>query len=63
MAVTFSKRDIIDFVAARLPDDCTVCDAIEQLQLLEKIQRGIEDADHGKIMDHDDFFDELEIEG
>jgi predicted transcriptional regulator len=37
--------------------------AIEQLYLLEKIERGIEDADNGKLMDHDESFDELEAPG
>ncbi|MBC7852973.1 MAG: hypothetical protein IAF94_06020 [Pirellulaceae bacterium] len=59
--MSFSKREIIDFVA-RLPADCTVSDALEQLCLLEKLERGIEDADNGKVMDHDEFFDELEAE-
>ncbi|MGI8980872.1 MAG: hypothetical protein ACR2FY_16715 [Pirellulaceae bacterium] len=59
--MSFHKQDIIDFVA-RLPEDCTVSDAIEQLRLLQKIERGIEDADNGRVLDHDEFFDSREVE-
>lgn len=61
MGVSFNKREIIDFVA-QISDDCTVDEAIEQLRLLERIERGIDDADQGRVMDHDEFFDQLEAE-
>lgn len=59
--MTFSKREIIDFVS-KLPDDCAISDVLDQLCLLQKIEQGIEDADNGKVMDHDEFFAELELE-
>ena len=62
MVVSFSKREIIDFVASQVPDDGTVRDVMEQLRLLEKIERGIDDANSGRVVDHDEFFDMLEAE-
>ena len=45
-----------------LPDNCSIAEAIDHLYLLQKIQKGLQDADDGKLMDHDEFFDELERE-
>ncbi len=45
-----------------LPDNCSIAEAIDHLYLLQKIQKGLKDADEGKLMDHDEFFDELEQE-
>jgi hypothetical protein len=43
-----------------LPDNCSIAEAIDHLYLLQKIQKGLQDANDGKLMDHDEFFDELE---
>jgi predicted transcriptional regulator len=37
-----------------LPDDASVDDAVARLYLLEKIERGIAQADAGQTMSHDE---------
>ena len=37
-----------------LPDDATVADAMERLYLLEKIERGIAQADAGQTVSHEE---------
>lgn len=37
-----------------LPDDASVDDAVERLYLLEKIERGIAQADAGQTVSHDE---------
>jgi predicted transcriptional regulator len=37
-----------------LPDDASVDDAVERLYLLEKIERGIAQADAGQTITHDE---------
>lgn len=45
-----------------LPDNCSIAEAIDHLYLLQKIHKGLKDADDGKLMDHDEFFDQIEGE-
>lgn len=56
-----SKQQILAIFDS-MPDECSIAEAIDRLYLLQKIEQGIRDADEGKLMDHDDFFDELERE-
>jgi len=37
-----------------LPDDASVEDAVERLILLSKIEKGIEQADAGQLISHDE---------
>jgi predicted transcriptional regulator len=46
-----TKQDIIDAISD-LPDDATVEDAMERLYLLEGVERGIAQADAGKVVTH-----------
>ena len=39
-------------VAAELPPDATIADAMERLFVLAKIERGIAQADAGRTMSH-----------
>lgn len=41
-------------VARQLPADATIEDAMERLYFLAKIDRGLEEADAGKTISHDD---------
>lgn len=41
-------------VISDLPDDASVDDAVERLYLLEKIERGIAQADAGQIVSHEE---------
>lgn len=45
-----------------LPDNCSIAEAIDHLYLLQKIHKGLKDANDGKLMDHDEFFDQIEGE-
>ena len=43
-------RDAVE----HLPEDATVEDAMERLYFLAKVARGLEAADRGETVDHDD---------
>jgi len=47
------KQKIVETVEY-LPDDATVEDAMERLYLLGKIERGLEQAEAGQGLSHDD---------
>lgn len=47
------KQKVIEAVES-LPTDATVEDAMERLYFLAKIQRGLEQADAGDTISHDD---------
>lgn len=48
-------RDLLD----RLPDDCTIDDVQYHLYVLEAVQRGIDDADAGRVTPHEEVKAEL----
>jgi predicted transcriptional regulator len=47
------KQKMVETVE-HLPDDATVEDAMERLYFLAKIERGLEQADAGQGLPHDD---------
>jgi len=47
------KEKMIETVQ-RLPENASIEDAVEQLILLSKIEKGIEQADDGLTMPHDE---------
>lgn len=47
------KQKVIEVVES-LPADATIEDAMERLYFLAKIQRGLEQADAGETISHDD---------
>jgi predicted transcriptional regulator len=47
------KQKVIEAVAG-LPADATIEDVMERLYLIAKIQRGLEQADAGDTISHDD---------
>ena len=53
MAVGSMKQKVIEAVE-NLPADATVEDAMERLYFLAKIQRGLEQADAGDTIPHDE---------
>jgi predicted transcriptional regulator len=53
-----SKQKILD-VIQRMPEDGTIDDAIYRLNLLKAVAEGLEDAEQGRVYDHDEVFDEL----
>lgn len=53
MPITLSKGHIVKAVAD-LPEDATVDDAIERLLLLSKIEQGLEQAQRGETIPHEE---------
>lgn len=53
MAQQSAKQRVLEAVEA-LPADATIEDAMERLYFLAKIQRGLEQADAGDTMTHDE---------
>ena len=47
-----STKDRVRAIADQLPADATLEDAIERLVFLAKIDRGLAEADAGKLTDH-----------
>ena len=53
MAESSVKERVIEAVR-ELPDDATVEDAMERLYVLAKIQKGLEQAEAGQTVSHED---------
>ncbi len=49
-----SPKELALKAVEQLPDDATLEDAMEQLYLLEKIERGREDVRLGRTVSHDE---------
>lgn len=47
-----TTKDRVHAVADQLPTDATLEDAIERLVFLAKIDRGLAEADSGKLVEH-----------
>lgn len=51
---TRSTKDLMREAVEQLAPDATVEDAMEKLYLLAKIERGVEQADAGKTLAHEE---------
>jgi predicted transcriptional regulator len=51
---TSSAKDLLHETADKLPPNASVEDAMERLYFLAKLERGLEQADAGKTVSHDD---------
>jgi len=49
-----SAKQLAREVVERLPEDATLDDAIERLIFLAKIERGLVEADAGRLIPHED---------
>jgi hypothetical protein len=58
-ANTITNKEKILRVMNKLPNDATIDDAIYRLEFLQSIEQGIEEAEQGLGMDHDEFFAQL----
>ena len=47
------KRKILEQIEM-LPDEFSIDELVERLILLDKVERGIKDAEEGKIISHDE---------
>ncbi len=54
-----TTREKILAVIQSLPEDVSIDHAIDRLYLLWKVEQGIQQADHGDVVDHDEFMNEL----
>jgi predicted transcriptional regulator len=57
-----TTKEKIMSVIERLDDDVSIDNVIERLYVLRKIEIGLQQADSGDVMDHDEFMKELENE-
>ena len=48
-------RDLLD----KLPDDCTLEDVLYHLYVLQAIDRGLEDAEAGRTIPHEEVAEEM----
>ena len=58
---TRSTKDLMREAVDKLPPDATVEDAMERLYLLAKIEHGLEQADAGKTLSHEEVRQRLGI--
>jgi predicted transcriptional regulator len=52
MSVT--AKQLLREAVERLPDDATVEDAMDQLYFLSKVARGLDAADRGEVVSHEE---------
>ena len=53
MSESSAKKKILDTLS-QLPPDATVEEAMERLYFLAKIERGVEQAESGRLVSHDE---------
>lgn len=53
MSASSAKQMVVDAVQ-RLPENATIEDAMEQLYLLQKIERGLADVAAGRVVPHEE---------
>lgn len=49
-----TAKDLLRETADKLPADASVEEAMERLYFLSKIERGVQEADSGKTVSHDE---------
>jgi predicted transcriptional regulator len=52
--MSVSAKQLLREAVERLPEDATVEDAMDRLYFLAKIARGLEAADRGEVVSHED---------
>ena len=52
--MSIAAKQLLREAVERLPDDATVEDAMERLYFLAKVARGIDAADRGDVVSHDE---------
>ena len=55
-----TPKQEVEALLQRLPDDCTFEDIQYHLYVLEKIRRGLEDIEAGRVVPHDEVVREFE---
>lgn len=54
-----AAKQLLREAVERLPDDATVEDAMERLYFLAKVARGLEAADRGEVVPHEEIRQEF----
>lgn len=54
-----SVKDSVLELVRRLPDQCTWDDVMYEIYVRQKIESGIEDAENGRTVPHDEVFAEF----
>ena len=54
-----TTKEKIQGVLDRLPDDCSLNDVLYHLYVLQAVDRGLEDAEAGSTIPHEQVADEL----
>jgi hypothetical protein len=52
------KHKILDSIR-RMPDDASLDEVLDRLRVLQKIERGLQDIEAGRVSDFDEALDEL----
>jgi predicted transcriptional regulator len=52
--MSIAAKQLLREAVERLPDDATVEDAMERLYFLAKVARGMDAADRGDVVSHDE---------
>ena len=52
--MSIAAKQLLREVVERLPDDATVEDAMESLYFLAKVTRGLDAADRGDVVSHEE---------
>ena len=52
-------KETVRNLLERLPDDCTLEDVLYHLYVIQAIDRGLEDAEAGRTMSHEEVAEEL----
>jgi predicted transcriptional regulator len=52
--MSIAAKQLLREAVERLPEDATVEDAMERLYFLAKVARGMEAADRGDVISHDE---------
>jgi hypothetical protein len=47
-------KETVRALLDRLPDDCTIEDVLYHLYVIERVGRGLEEADRGELVPHED---------
>ncbi len=55
-----TPKEEAEALLQRLPDDCTFEDIQYHLYVLEKIRRGLEDIEAGRVVSHDEVVREFQ---
>lgn len=54
-------KETVQSLLERLPDDCSLDDVLYHLYVIQMVERGIADADAGRLIPHDTVAEEMRL--